>query len=185
MTIDQLTADTIELATWARDRYASNKVHILGHSADGTLALLAAHRAPTLCYSVFALSPHVSIKRSAPITYRALLARAEWDGNAQAITELRDLGEPLYRNLRQGVETQAKWVAAFDHLVFGGSERANELFSRWPSIPGYKVADHERAYRGLEFSSRLLFGEGMAIDLFDRCIDEPAGRLRRGHSRVS
>jgi pimeloyl-ACP methyl ester carboxylesterase len=168
MTVDQLTADTIELATWARNRFSSDKVHILGHSAGGTLALLAAHRAPALFHSVFALSPYVSSKRSAPITYRALLARAEQERNAEAIAELRDLGEPPYRDLRQGVETQAKWVAAFDHLVFGGSERANELFSRWQSIPGYTDADYERAQRGLEFSSRLLFDEGMAVDLFDR-----------------
>lgn len=45
MTMDQLTADTIELATWVRNRFSCDKVHILGHSAGGTLALLAAHGA--------------------------------------------------------------------------------------------------------------------------------------------
>lgn len=171
MTIDQLTADTLALATWARDRFSCDKVHILGHSAGGTLALLAANRAPALFHTIFAFSPHVSIKRSAPITYRALLARAEQEQNAEAIAELRALGEPPYKDLRQGVETQAKWVAALDYLVFGGPERANELFSRFQSIPGYTDADYERAQRGLEFSSRHLFDEGVAVDLFDRVTE--------------
>lgn len=168
MTMEQLTADTIELANWARARFSCDKVHIVGHSAGGTLALLAAHRSPALFHTVFAPCPHVSIQRSAPITYHALLARAEQEQNAEAIAELRELGEPPYRNLRQGVETQAKWVAAFDHLVFGGPERANELFSRFQSIPGYTDADYELAQRGLEFSSRVLFDEGVSVDLFDR-----------------
>lgn len=125
------------------------------------------HRAPSLFHTVFALCPHVSINRGAPITYHALLARAEQEHNAEAIAELRELGEPPYRNIRQGVEMHAKWVAAFDYLVFGGPERANELFSRWQSIPGYTEADYERAQRGLKFSSRVLFDGAVSVDLFD------------------
>lgn len=112
MTIDQLTADTIELANWARAQFSCDKVHILGHSAGGMLALLAAHRAPSLFHTVFALCPHVSINRGAPITYHVLLARAEQEHNAEAIAELRELGEPPYRNIRQGVEMHAKWVGS-------------------------------------------------------------------------
>ncbi|HAL57112.1 MAG TPA: hypothetical protein DCP63_11735 [Bacteroidetes bacterium] len=168
MTVEQLTNDTIELTNWAREKFSSEKVHIFGHSAGGCLALLAAYQAPALYHTVFALSPHISIGRSTAITYRELLALAEQRQDTEAMAELRQLGPPPYRDLRHGIELQAKWVMAFDRLVLGGPDRATELFSRRQSIPGYTQEDYHRAQRGLEFSSRTLFDDAVSIDLFDR-----------------
>jgi proline iminopeptidase len=165
LTVGRLLDDAIELLDWVRNSFERDKLHLLGHSWGGCLALLLAHRRPQALASVYALCPFVNLHRSAAVAYAAMIGRAQSQGDHAALIERRDLGAPPYADLRSAMAVHTKWIIEYGGMILGGAERAGELFGRFENVPGYSASDYENAAKGQSFSGEHLIAECAMLDL--------------------
>lgn len=148
LTVSRLLDDALELVDWVRRAFERDRVHLLGHSWGGCLALLLAHRHPQALASVFALCPFINLERSAAVAYSAMISRAQSRNDHAALTELRELGVLPYADLQSAMAVHTKWIIEYGGMVHGGPERVGELFGRFENVPGYSASDYENAARG-------------------------------------
>lgn len=165
LTVSRLLDDALELVDWVRRAFERDRVHLLGHSWGGCLALLLAHRHPQALASVFALCPFINLERSAAVAYSAMIGRAQSRNDHAALTELRELGALPYADLQSAMAVHTKWIIEYGGMVHGGPERVGELFGRFENVPGYSASDYENAAKGQRFSGKHLVEECATLDV--------------------
>jgi pimeloyl-ACP methyl ester carboxylesterase len=98
-TLDGLVADTVALTDHLRQRFAEEKIYLLGESWGSTLGVLAVQARPDLYHAYIGSGQMVSQRETDRIIWRDLLAyardAADWDLYDQVLT----LGEPPYRDM--------------------------------------------------------------------------------------
>lgn len=165
LTVGRLLDDAVELIDWVRRTFERETVHLLGHSWGGCLAVLMADRHPHALASVYALCPYINLGRSASVAYSVMLERAKNRNDEAALRELSELGAPPYAELQAAMAVHTKWIVEYRGMVYGGPERAGELFARFQDVPGYSASDYENAAMGQSFSGEHLIEECSTLDL--------------------
>ena len=97
-TIDGLVSDTIALTEYLRDRFAEDKIYLLGESWGSTLGVLAVQERPELFHAYIGSGQMVSQRVTDQIIWRDLLAYADRTGNGDLYDQVLTLGEPPYRD---------------------------------------------------------------------------------------
>jgi pimeloyl-ACP methyl ester carboxylesterase len=97
-TLEALVGDTLALTEYLRDRFAEEKVYLLGESWGSTLGVLAVQERPDLFHAYIGSGQMVSQRVTDQIIWRDLLAYADRTGNGELYDEVLTLGEPPYRD---------------------------------------------------------------------------------------
>jgi pimeloyl-ACP methyl ester carboxylesterase len=97
-TLDALVDDTIALTNHLRDRFAEDKIYLLGESWGSTLGVLAVQQRPELFHAYIGSGQMVSQRVTDQIIWRDLLAYADRTGNGELYDQVLTLGEPPYRD---------------------------------------------------------------------------------------
>jgi pimeloyl-ACP methyl ester carboxylesterase len=97
-TLEGLVGDTIALTEHLRDRFAEEKVYLLGESWGSTLGVLAVQERPELFHAYIGSGQMVSQRATDQIIWRDLLAYADRTGNGELYDQVLTLGEPPYRD---------------------------------------------------------------------------------------
>jgi pimeloyl-ACP methyl ester carboxylesterase len=97
-TLEGLVGDTIALTDYLRDRFAEEKVYLLGESWGSTLGVLAVQKRPDLFHAYIGSGQMVSQRVTDQIIWRDLLAYADRTGNGELYDQVLTLGEPPYRD---------------------------------------------------------------------------------------
>ena len=96
--LDGLVSDTIALTEYLRDRFAEEKIYLLGESWGSTLGVLAVQERPELFHAYIGSGQMVSQRVTDQIIWRDLLAYADRTGNGELYDQVLTLGEPPYRD---------------------------------------------------------------------------------------
>lgn len=112
LTVSLFVSDAIELLTHLRTRFGKEKIHLVGHSWGGFLALMVAQRAPHLLATCIAISPMVHQLESEKRSLAWLKTRATETQNQQARHELQEVSIPF---ATKDLFIHRKWLAVFDH----------------------------------------------------------------------
>ena len=75
-TLERWSADTIALTDYLRDRFAEEKIYLLGESWGSTLGVLAVQERPDLFHAYIGSGQMVSQRETDRIIWRDLLAYA-------------------------------------------------------------------------------------------------------------
>jgi proline iminopeptidase len=97
-TLEGLVADTIALTDYLRDRFAEEKIYLLGESWGSTLGVLAVQERPDLFHAYIGSGQMVSQRETDRIIWRDLLAYADRTANGELYEQILTLGEPPYRD---------------------------------------------------------------------------------------
>ena len=97
-TLETLVGDTIALTEYLRDRFAEEKIYLLGESWGSTLGVLAVHERPELFHAYIGSGQMVSQRVTDQIIWRDLLAYTDRTGNGELYDQILSLGEPPYRD---------------------------------------------------------------------------------------
>ena len=89
---------SIALTDYLRDRFAEDKIYLLGESWGSTLGVLAVQERPDLFHAYIGSGQMVSQRVTDQIIWRDLLAYADRTGNGELYDEVLTLGEPPYRD---------------------------------------------------------------------------------------
>lgn len=96
VTLEQAVADTIELTNYLRQRFAEEKIYLLGESWGTTLGVLAVQQRPDLYYAWIGSGQMVSQRETDRQLYRDVLALAERTSNGELTAQMVAYGEPPY-----------------------------------------------------------------------------------------
>lgn len=99
LTLEQAVADTIALTNYLRDRFAEDRIYLVGQSWGSTLGVLAVQQHPELYYAFVGSGQMVSQRETDIMFWEDTLAWAEQTGNAALAATLRQNGPPPYDNL--------------------------------------------------------------------------------------
>jgi pimeloyl-ACP methyl ester carboxylesterase len=97
-TLQALVTDTIGVTEYLRDRFAEEKIYLLGESWGSTLGVLAVQERPELFHAYIGSGQMVSQRETDRIIWRDLLAHADRTGDGQLYNQILSLGEPPYRD---------------------------------------------------------------------------------------
>ena len=97
-TLDALVGDTIALSEYLRERFAEEKIYLLGESWGSTLGVLAVQERPELFHAYIGSGQMVSQRVTDQIIWRDLLAYADRVGDGELYDQVLTLGEPPYRD---------------------------------------------------------------------------------------
>jgi pimeloyl-ACP methyl ester carboxylesterase len=96
LTLDQAISDTIELATYLRQRFDEPKIYVLGESWGSILGVLAVQRQPELFYAFIGSGQMVSVRETDRRFYQDVLDLAARNGDAPLAAQMRAYGQPPY-----------------------------------------------------------------------------------------
>lgn len=99
LTLERMVADTIEVTNHLRERFAEEKIYLMGNSWGTTLGVLAAQQRPDLYHAFVGTGQMVSQRETDVMFYEDTLAWAERTGNEALAATLRQSGPPPYDNL--------------------------------------------------------------------------------------
>jgi pimeloyl-ACP methyl ester carboxylesterase len=168
MTVEQLVADTCELAAWLCARFGQEKIYVAGHSWGSALGVLAVRRRPELFRAYVGIGQVANMREGERLSWEWTLAQAERAGDARAVAKLRRIGPPPY-----GGELRPKLVAQRSLLArYGGEVHGNPrggmlvLLGALLRAREYTWRDRVNVFRGVFAAMRLLWPQILSIDLF-------------------
>lgn len=97
-TLQALVDDTIALTEHLRDRFAEERIYLLGESWGSTLGVLAVQARPDLFAAYIGSGQMVSQRVTDQIIWRDLLAHADRVGDGELYNQVLTFGEPPYRD---------------------------------------------------------------------------------------
>jgi len=98
-TLPALVGDTLELTDYLRERFAEDKIYLLGESWGSTLGVLAVQQRPELFHAYIGSGQMVSQRVTDQIIWRDLLAYADRVGDGELYDQILTFGEPPYRDM--------------------------------------------------------------------------------------
>jgi pimeloyl-ACP methyl ester carboxylesterase len=99
-TLDQEVADTIEVTNYLRDRFAEEKIYLVGQSGGTTIGGLAVQQHPELYHAFVGVGQMVSQRETDIMFWEDTLTWAEQTGNADLAETLSQIGPPPYEDIR-------------------------------------------------------------------------------------
>lgn len=99
LTLDRAVEDTLEVATYLRNRFGQDKVYLAGQSWGTVLGVLAVQRQPQLFSAFIGVGQMVSPAETDRIFYRDTLAWANVSGNSSLVDKLTASGPPPYTRM--------------------------------------------------------------------------------------
>lgn len=124
LTVALFVNDAVELLTYLRTQFGKEKIHVVGHSWGGFLALMVAQRAPQQLASCIAISPMIHQLESEKRSLAWMKAQAAETKNQRARDELDKVTIPF---AAPDLFYHRKWLAVFDKR----SEPARAAVEAW------------------------------------------------------
>ena len=127
LTLDQAVEDTLEVATYLRDRFGQDKVYLAGQSWGTVLGVLAVQRQPQLFSAFIGVGQMVSPAETDRIFYRDTLAWASESGNTGVVDKLTRSGPPPYTTMLDYEPALSYEQEVYPYSHAGNSEGAGGM----------------------------------------------------------
>jgi pimeloyl-ACP methyl ester carboxylesterase len=167
MTVEQLIADTRELAELLRRRFGQEKIYLAGHSWGSLLGALTVHRHPELFHAFVGIGQAVNMQEGERLSWEWTLDQARKAGDARSVARLQEIGRPPYTgDLRSKVVAQRAILARYGGEVHGNPRGG--LFIVLACLlktSEYGWRDRINFFRGIFASMRVMWPQILAIDL--------------------
>jgi pimeloyl-ACP methyl ester carboxylesterase len=167
MTVDQLIADTLEVARTLRERFGQDKIYLMGHSWGSFIAIQAAARAPELFHAYIGVASVTWQLQSETLAYAYMLAEFRKQANTRMVKRLE----------RAPPRLDAPFPPAYDalrdeamHQLGVGTTRdmrsvITGVFLRTWRFPEYTLREKLNLWRGKFFSKSILWQDFLNTDV--------------------
>ena len=122
LSLARISEDAAELVQYLRQRYAQDKVFVIGHSWGSLVGLTLAHEHPQWLYAYIGMGQVINTKDNERLGYQLTLELAGEQKNAIAVSELKSIAPypetdgsiPLEK-----INLERKWSVTFGGLTYG------------------------------------------------------------------
>ncbi len=98
LTLEQMVQDTLEVTAYLQERFAEQRIYLVGSSWGTVLAVLAAQRSPESFHAVVGTGQMVDPFETDELMYAQSIADAEARGDTAQAATLREMGPPPYQD---------------------------------------------------------------------------------------
>ena len=166
LSLDRITEDAAEVVQYLRNRYAQQKVFVLGHSWGSLVGLQLAHRHPEWLYAYIGMGQVISGKTGERVGYETTLRMARAANDAKAVSELEGIAP--YPNADgtlpiDKINVERKWSVAYGGLTWGRTS-LDYYFDLAQFSPEYTVADLAAIHKGSQLSLGRLVPDALNFD---------------------
>lgn len=161
LTVEQMVADTIEVATYLRDRFGHERILLTGNSWGSILGVLAVQQRPDLFHAYIGTGQMVDVAETDRMFHEDTLAWAADEGDEALVRTLRELGPPPYRDPADYLP-----IVSYEHHwnAYPGVDDLNEMpFNTF--VPENTLLDRVNAARGLVDTYAALYPQLEELDL--------------------
>lgn len=157
MTLKHLVEDVNRVIDAVLPRVHQTKVHLLGFSIGGTIALLAAEKFPAQIASVTAVGPDISMPGAEAHAFAFATEQARKRKNSSALRQLLNIGPPPHLTVK-AFQARVRWVTEFGGIELRGNfwGIVSRTLRGILFCPEYTLIDKMRALQGMTFSQRHL-----------------------------
>jgi pimeloyl-ACP methyl ester carboxylesterase len=159
ITIARMAQDGVELAELLRTRLAKDRIVLVGHSWGSILGVHMVKARPQLFAAFVGTGQVGDSTANYAVAHRDLLAKAEANGDARALRELREVGPPPYADGR-GYGVQRRWANFFE----GADAFIASMMGFALTAPGYEVRDLNDWFDGQGVSAGRLVPQTSGLD---------------------
>jgi pimeloyl-ACP methyl ester carboxylesterase len=163
LTLDQMVADTIEVADYLRDRFDEQRIYLVGSSWGTTLGVLTAQARPDLFHAYVGLGQMVDQQETDKLMYAQSLDYAQRVGDQALATTLQRLGPPPYQDMLAypiALSSNPQWLdypRGADYEP--GAEYPASLF-----VPEYTLTEQVRAMGAIIDTFAVLYPQLQEVD---------------------
>lgn len=169
MNLEQIVDDALELTLKLQERFAVEKIYLVGHSWGSIVGVHAADRHPEYYHAYVGVGQAVDFVEAEKISYEFTVDQARILDHQEALEELRQIGPPPYTvDEREKIGVQRKWLFEFGGEVYGETNNARYLLNLLKIhllAPEYSVMDIVNLVRGNNLSQELMWDDLLTTDL--------------------
>lgn len=174
VTVEQLIEDTIEVTNHLRNKYARDKVFLLGHSWGSYLGSLAAQKRPDLFYAYIGVGQIGSQLESEKEAYQYILKTARDRKDKRAVKQIENVtfNENFYKNRSYGAigtKFTEKYGGGFKREGYSNLERLKHVFS----CANYTFNERINSFKGAVLGWQSLGHVMAAADLAELVHELP------------
>jgi pimeloyl-ACP methyl ester carboxylesterase len=168
MNIDQFVDDTREVTQYLLQKFAQERLVLVGHSWGTAIGALAVAKWPELFACYVGIGQIANMAEGEALSYQWTLGEARRRRDRRALRSLERIGPPPYAgNWRMKTMTERRYVARFGGEVRASRHGATGMLLRSVLVsPEYTVRDRLNYLRGVLGSLRLLWPQLLDVDLF-------------------
>ncbi len=170
LSITRMVDDAVAVIEWARERFAQDKVFLVGHSWGSLLGVLVAQKRPDLVRAYIGMGQFVDGDENEAISYDFVKAEAERRRDKKAMRDLTRIGAPVkghYKSL-DDLMVQRNLMSKYGGGIYKGKESIiSSMVIPLLQSPEYAVLDLKKYADGSFFNLRALWEEVVDINLFE------------------
>jgi pimeloyl-ACP methyl ester carboxylesterase len=155
LTIESIAGDGIRVAEHLTSRLGQDRIILVGWSWGSALGIHMIKARPDLFAAFVGTGQVVNMTEGEALAYARVLEKARKRGDADAVSELEQIGPPPYEALQE-LGAQRKWASAYE-----GYASDVELLFDWLVAPRVSLANTYDFVTGLIQSQNHFFGPAM------------------------
>jgi pimeloyl-ACP methyl ester carboxylesterase len=167
MTHDRLVEDCNELMDYVRNKFDTEKVFVVGHSAGTVIGIKTAYKYPEKIHAYVGVAHVINEYEKQKISYDFVVKEAEKSGDLKIQNAIKSIGPPPYDTPKKDME-KARYI-----VRYGGFIRDNPVkqigiaMLSFLASPEYSLSEGLRTFRnkGLEFTMDAMWEEIRNINL--------------------
>jgi pimeloyl-ACP methyl ester carboxylesterase len=166
MTLDRMVEDCNELIDYLRDRFATQKVFLVGHSGGTTIGIKTAYKYPEKIYAYVGVAQIINDYEGERTSYNFIVEKAEKNEDLKRLKTIEAIGLPPYDTHLKHLE-KARYIGRYGGFVHSNALKqiGSVIFSYFTS-PEYSLSEGIRTMRGkgLHFTMTAMYDELKTIN---------------------
>jgi len=167
MTHHRLVEDCNELIDYVRNKFDTEKVFIVGHSAGTVIGIKTAHKYPEKIHAYVGVAQVINEYEKQKISYNFIVQEAEKSGDVKIQNAITVIGPPPYDTPEKDME-KARYIVRYGGFIHDNPvKQIGVAMLNFLTSPEYSLSEGMRTFRnkGLEFTMDAMWEEIRNINL--------------------
>jgi pimeloyl-ACP methyl ester carboxylesterase len=167
MTFDRLVEDCNELIDYLRNRFNTQKVFLVGHSAGSIIGIKTAHKYPEKIHAYVGVGQIINDYERQKISYNFIVEEAEKSGDVKIQNTIKAIGPPPH-DIPEKLNEKEGYIFRYGGVVRdNGVKQMGALMLSFLTSPEYSLLEGFKTFnmKGREFTMNAMLEEINNVNL--------------------
>jgi proline-specific peptidase len=167
MTFDRLTEDCNELIDYVRNRFDTQKVFIVGHSAGSVIGIKTAYKYPEKIHAYIGVGQFINDYEQQKVSYNFIIEEAEKSKDVEIQNAIKTI-EPPPHDTQEKLNKKNGYIFKYGGIIHSnGAKQIIFLQLGFLTTPEYTLSEGFKTFmnKGYEFTTAVMWNEIKNIDI--------------------
>jgi len=166
ITLDRFVEDCNELIDYLRNRFHTQKVFIVAHSAGTVIGIKTAYKYPEKIHAYVGVAQIINEYEQQKVSYDFIVEEAEKSGDVGRQNAIKAIGPPPYESPKKILETEGH-IGHYGGFFHGKSINMVIFMLNFLTSPEYSISEGIRTLRnkGFHFTMNAMWEEMKTVNL--------------------